>query len=71
MTTSLIWPILFFIAILSIYGFLIYYGVVSFRRKHWVRFTAVMLYLLFTIIYCYARWTVEKEYCYVDGVWIC
>jgi len=63
--------IIFFIAILLIYGFLTYYGFVSFRRKHWVRFTAVMLYLLFTIFYCYARWTVEKEYCYVDGVWIC
>ena len=59
------------IAILLIYGFLIYYGVVSFRRKHWFRFTAVMLYLLFTIIYCYARWTIETEYCYVDGAWIC
>ena len=56
---------------LVFYFFLIDYGYISFRRKHWFRFTAVMLYLLFTIIYCYARWTVEKEYCYVDGTWIC
>ena len=71
MTTSLIWPILLLIAILLIYGFLPYYCFISFRRKHWFRFTEVMLYLLFTIAYCYARWTVEKEYCYVDGAWIC
>jgi len=63
--------ILFLIAILLIYGFLIYYGFVSFSRKHWFRFTAVMLYLLYTIFYCYARWTFETEYCYVDGAWIC
>ena len=56
---------------LVFYFFLIDYGYISFRRKHWFRFTAVMLYLLFTIAYCYARWTVEKEYCYVDGVWMC
>jgi len=63
--------ILFLIAILLIYGFLIYYGFVSFRRKHWFRFTAVMLYLLYTIFYCYARWTFEKEYCFVNDTWIC
>jgi len=56
---------------LVFYFFLIDYVYISFRRKHWVRFTAVMLYLLITIFYCYARWTVEKEYCYVDGTWIC
>ena len=40
-------PIL--IAILLIYGFLIYYGFVSFRRQHWFRAIAVMLFLLYTI----------------------
>ena len=63
--------ILLLIAILLIYGFLIYYGFVSFRRKHWFRFTAVMLYLLYTISFGYTRWGIEKEYCYVDGTWIC
>ena len=63
--------ILFFIVILSIYGFLIYYGFVSFRRKHWFRFIAVMLFLLYTIFFSYARWTIESEYCYVGETWIC
>jgi len=43
------------IFLLSLFGslvfffFLIDYGYISFRRKHWFRFTAVMLYILYLI----------------------
>jgi len=40
--------LLILIATLLVYGFLIYYGFVSFWRQHWFRAIAVMLYLLYT-----------------------
>jgi len=63
--------ILFLIAILLIYGFLPYYCFISFKRKHWFRAIAVMLFLLYSFSFWYTRWSIEKEYCYVDGAWIC
>ena len=63
--------LLILIATLLIYGFLIYYGFVSFRRKYWFRAIAVMLFLLYSFSFWYTRWTIEKAYCYVDGVWMC
>jgi len=41
--------LLILIAFLLIYVFLIYYGFISFRREHWFRAIAVILFLLYTI----------------------
>ena len=41
--------LLMLIAFLLIYVFLIYYGFISFRREHWFREIAVILFLLYTI----------------------
>ena len=41
--------LLMLIAFLLIYVFLIYYGFISFRREHWFRAIAVILFLLYTI----------------------
>ena len=35
---------------------------------------AVILFCLYTLCLLpifYAKWTIEKEYCYVDNEWIC
>ena len=41
--------LLILIALLLVYVFLIYYGYISFRREHWFRAIAVILFLLYTI----------------------
>ena len=41
--------LLILIAFLLVYVFLIYYGYISFRREHWFRAIAVILFLLYTI----------------------